>query len=266
MSRPSQNGEFALIARITGSHGASRSMTRTPSSSESIADVHVHPAGAAGAGDRAEHARPCPGSGRCGSPPARSRPSAPPRRRPRPGRRRAPPRPPYGVPRRPASSASWRSSVGSVRVSIWWRKSSWSSSSVATVARADVVTPGPVLAEPLDDLVRARRDLTGGRVEEQQLLLDPEGADGHRVPPARSCARHGRPWVGRGGATGGGGQLSWWGSTSDLASVDPPAPSGAPLEPAPPDSGSSRTMIDFDVGQLLPTAVESSGTSGLVSG
>ena len=36
MSRPSQNGEFALIARITGSQGASRSMTRTPSSSESM--------------------------------------------------------------------------------------------------------------------------------------------------------------------------------------------------------------------------------------
>ena len=31
-------------------------------------------------------------------------------------------------------------------------------------------------------------------------------------------------------------------------------------------SGSSRMMIDFDVGQLLPIAVASSGTSALVSG
>ena len=89
----------------------------------------------------------------------------------------------------------------------------------------DVVTPGAVLAEPLDDLVRARRDLAGGRVEEQQLLLDPEGADGHGCPPARSWRA---AWVAVGGpgCSDGrrAGQLSCWGSTPDFASVDPPVP------------------------------------------
>ena len=33
-----------------------------------------------------------------------------------------------------------------------------------------------------------------------------------------------------------------------------------------PAAGVKDTTTDFEVGQLLPTAVESSGTSGLVSG
>ncbi|WP_278260278.1 hypothetical protein [Nocardioides convexus] len=36
MSRPSWKGEFALMARSTGSHGRRASSTRTPSSSEEI--------------------------------------------------------------------------------------------------------------------------------------------------------------------------------------------------------------------------------------
>ena len=45
---------------------------------------------------------------------------------------------------------------------------------------------------------------------------------------------------------------------------DPPAPEIAP--PGVSSAGISRTMTDFDVGQLLPIAVESSGISGFVSG
>lgn len=64
-----------------------------------------------------------------------------------------------------------------------------------------------------------------------------------------------------------GAQLRWWGKTSDRWSSS--CPSGMPRTrtgsgAAP--AGTSRTTIALDVGQLLPRAVESNGTSGLVSG
>jgi hypothetical protein len=69
------------------------------------------------------------------------------------------------------------------------------------------------------------------------------------------------PWLAEGA------QLRWWGEASDRWSSS--CPSGMPRTrtgsgavPA----GTSRTTIALDVGQLLPRAVESNGTSGLVSG
>ena len=64
-----------------------------------------------------------------------------------------------------------------------------------------------------------------------------------------------------------GAQLRWWGKTSDRWSSS--CPSGMPRTrtgsgAAP--AGTSRTTIALDVGQLLPRAVESNGTRGLVSG
>ncbi len=66
---------------------------------------------------------------------------------------------------------------------------------------------------------------------------------------------------------GRGAQLRWWGRTSERWSSScprgmPRTRTGSGAAPA----GTSRTTIALDVGQLLPRAVESNDTSGLVSG